>query len=283
MYISKEIQAIREILNLSQEELSKRIDVSFKTINRWETGVEEASLESVERIYTFAYENKIYLNQIFEEILLDEYQIKNKIVLFHGTKSKLDLPLDLSHSKTNNDFGIGFYLGTNFKQASMYIANSNSSSIYDFCLNLEGLNKIELDVSTEWMLSIAYFRGWLNQYSNSKLIKEIASKVNNSDIVIAPIADNRMFDIISEFARGEISDEQCKHALAATSLGKQYVIRSEKALSRLSLIRISFLSKIEKNYYVMQKLEETLNGINKARISRKEYRNKGLYVDELLK
>lgn len=44
-------------------------------------------------------------------------------------------------------------------------------------------------------LAIAYFRGKLDKYKNHKLIESIVNKVKESDYIVAPIADNRMFRI----------------------------------------------------------------------------------------
>ena len=87
------------------------------------------------------------------------------------------------------------------------------------------------------MIAIAYFRGWLNDYKDSPLIKRLVSKLSDYDVIIAPIADNRMFDIIAEFVENEITDEQCRHALAATNLGFQYVLKTNKTLKMLSFLK----------------------------------------------
>ena len=78
------------------------------------------------------------------------------------------------------------------------------------------------------MLVIAYYRGWLTQYKHNEIIDKIVKKVENVDVIIAPIADNRMFDLISKFVDGSVTNEQCEHALAATNLSNQYVIKTTK-------------------------------------------------------
>ena len=47
-----------------------------------------------------------------------------------------------------------------------------------------------------------------------------------------------MFQIINSFIEGELTDEQCKHCLAATNLGMQYIFVSEKAVSQAKLIGV---------------------------------------------
>lgn len=284
MNVVKELIIIRELLGITQEELAKKIGVSFETINRWEKDKNEIEIKNINKLYNFAFENKIYINSIYELLFLEEFQKDTNKVLFHGSKSnEINFPLDLSYSKLNNDFGVGFYLGENYRQAATYIANGNSGSVYAFNLNLNGLRIKKFNVDKEWMIAIAYYRGWLKEYLNHPYVEKILSSVDEHDIIIAPIADNRMFDIISEFVRGEITDSQCEHALAATNLGFQYVLKSENALKNISLIKPLYVCSREKEKLVNLRLEMNDLSQDKVRVARIEYRGKGQYIDELLK
>ena len=49
-----------------------------------------------------------------------------------------------------------------------------------------------------------------------------------ADLIIAPIADNRMFTIMGQFANGDITDIEAQHALLTSRLGKQYVFKPPK-------------------------------------------------------
>lgn len=284
MNVVKELIIIRELLGITQEELAKKLGVSFETINRWEKDKNEIEIKNINKLYNFAFENKIYINSIYELLFLEEFQKDTNKVLFHGSKSnEINFPLDLSYSKLNNDFGVGFYLGENYRQAATYIANGNSVSVYAFNLNLNGLRIKKFNVDKEWMIAIAYYRGWLKEYLNHPYVDKIISSVNEHDVIIAPIADNRMFDIISEFVRGEITDLQCEHALAATNLGFQYVLKSENALKNISLIKPLYVCSREKEKLVNLRLEMSDLSQDKVRVARIEYRGKGQYIDELLK
>lgn len=280
--LKKEIIAIRELLNLTQSEFANLIKVSYETINRWESEKNDVEDYNVEKVYSFAFKNKIYINKIYEQLYKENESNTNK-VLFHGCKQKITFPLDLLHSKSNNDFGIAFYMGENLKQASTYICNSSSSKVYAFNLNISNLKIKRFDVSREWMLAIAYYRGWIENYKNHKIIQKIIDDVNSNDVIIAPIADNKMFDIISEFVRGEITDLQCEHALAATNLGMQYVLRTKKALNNISLISLCYISIPEKEACIKERLDMNSLCQDKVKIARIEYRGKGHYIDELLK
>ena len=129
MHISKELKVIRELLSLTQGDLGLIIGVSLDTINRWENEKNEIEDNNIELIYNFAFENGIKINKIYEQILFEDCMKNNTKLLFHGAKNKITMPIDLKHSKENNDFGVGFYLGENFEQASTYITNTISTYI----------------------------------------------------------------------------------------------------------------------------------------------------------
>ena len=283
MRISDDVKIIREILNLSQEELAEKINIPYEVINNWERKGIVPEDKSIDILYSFAFEAKLYINNIHEQMLIDEYSHDDNIVLFHGSKNKIIDKLDLKHSKNNNDFGVGFYLGESFKQAATYISNDKSHYIYCYSLNTKDLNILKFDVSEEWMFAIAYYRGWIDEYKDNKMIKDIINKVEEADVIIAPIADNNMFNLIGEFVSGMITNMQCKHALSATNLGYQYVIKNEKILARLNLLDELFLCNEEKKYYIDVRREANDIGFNKVKVVRIEYKNKGKYIEEILK
>lgn len=283
MHISKELKVIREILSLTQKDLALIIGVSLDTISRWENEKTDIEDKNIELIYNYAFEKGIYINKIYEQIIFEDCEKINSKLLFHGAKNIIDFPLDFKYSRENNDFGKGFYLGETFEQASTYIANTSSKYVYAFSLDIKKIKIEKFNVNTEWMLAIAYYRGWLTQYKHNEIINDIIQKVENADIIIAPIADNRMFDIISEFVDGTITNEQCEHALAATNLGNQYVIKATTVLSKLKFIRVFFLSSKEKEKYKNNRLENNNINLNKVKVARIEYRGKGQYIDELMK
>ena len=132
------------------------------------------------------------------------------------------------------------------------------------------------------MMTIAYYRGTLDNYKNHKIVQKIIKDLRDCDYIIAPIADNRMFKIIDSFIQGEITDEQCKHCLAATNLGKQYVFVSDLAIFQLKIVEHVYLSDNEKNYYKKIRSSDSKLGDDKVKLARIQYRGKGKYIDEIL-
>ncbi len=207
---------------------------------------------------------------------------ENEKLLFHGAKDKIIGDIDIHKGRMNNDFGQGFYTGENYNQAITFVSNYDNSSVYYIRFNDLDLKVKRYQVNQEWMMTIAYYRGTLDKYKNHPYIKEIVSEFRNCDYIISPIADNRMFQIINAFINGEITDEQCKHCLAATNLGMQYIFISDKAVSNLEIVERCYISELEKKYYRNVRAQETYLGDNKVKLARKQYRGKGKYIDEIL-
>ena len=284
MNLTNDISIICGVLQLSEAELAKKLGVSIETIDNWKKGINEPSAANLEKFYSFVYSSKIKLNNVYEQLFKEEKETDENVVLFHGAKKDFSLPIDfLSNSKATNDFGVGFYLGETFEQAANYISVLNRNFVYCFCLNTKKLKIYKFGVDTEWMIAIAYHRGWLENYKNSPLVEKIVGKLPSYDIIIAPIADNRMFDIIAEFVEGEITDEQCKHALSATNLGFQYVLKTSKALEGIELLREMYVCEKEKSMCLENRRLLAENGSQKVKIARIKYKNQGHYIEEILK
>ena len=279
--IGEDMKIVRELLNITQEELADAIEVETLTIKRIENGITRTSKRTHDLFYDFVYKKKIYLNKIKEMFYKEE--LTNEILLFHGAKSAILGDINISKSRKNNDFGQGFYCGESYEQSASFVENFENSSVYYFSFDTSNLKCMKYDVNREWMLTIAYFRETLNEYKDSYDIKKLISKLNNIDYVIAPIADNKMFRIIDSFINGEITDEQCKHCLAATNLGYQYVLLNDKAISNLKMLERCYLSNEERSNYKKNKIEDNKISEDKVKLARIQYRGKGLYIDEILK
>lgn len=284
MDVSKEIITLCKVLNLSETELANDLGVTFETINRWKNNKNIIDLTNLEKLYSYSYSKGIRFNNIYEQFYKEDYSNNDNLILFHGAKKEFRLPLDFNkNSKTTNDFGVGFYLEETFEQAANYISFLEASFVYCFKLDLKELKIYKFEVNTEWMIAIAYFRGWIRDYKECDVVKNILEKLNDCDVIIAPVADNRMFDIIADFVEGNITDEVCKHSLAATNLGFQYVLKTEKAILKTTTIKEMFVCKKEKDECVKKRVSLTESGLEKVKIAKIEYKGKGKYFQEIVK
>lgn len=272
---------LREMRQLSQAELADQLGVGIATINRWENKNKEPTEENLERFYAYAYHSGIRLNRIKEQFYREELE-NDAILLFHGAKTTIDGEIRADVSRHNNDFGQGFYMGESFRQAALFVSNFESSSVYCIRFRNRGLIGVSYSVNTEWMLTIACFRGRLKGRISAEKQAQICKKANQSDYIVAPIADNRMYQIIDSFIDGEITDEQCRHALAATELGMQYVIKTERAAKCANALERCYLCSEEKKDYYTARSDNFRAAEDKVRAARIKYRGKGKYIDELL-
>lgn len=279
--INEDLKLIREMLEISQDEMAISIGVDKKTITRIENSINYPSSETLEKIYDFAYKKGIKINKI-KEMMYKEESPRLKII-FHGSKNMIEGTISPNYGRLNNDFGSGFYCGESIEQTTSFGSRFKDSSIYILKFDEKDLKFVNFDVNQEWMLAVAYFRGRLQEYENNILIQNIINKVKNSDYIIAPIADNRMFRIMDRFIDGEITDEQCKHCLAATNLGKQYVLLTEKATSKVDILERCYISKAERENYLTQKQAEINDSDNKVKFSLIKYKREGKYIEEILK
>ena len=259
------------------DEIAKLTTISRTTIYEI-LRLNNIALSVYEKFYSYIYNIGYRINSVKED-LLKETSLKK--VLFHGSKRGLE-NISIEGSKKNCDFGQGFYLGETYEQALSFVCENKQSSVYSFTCDLENLNVLEFNCSLEWMLAICYYRGTLGIFSDSTIVKEIIQKINDADVIIAPIADNRMFYIMTLFAGGEINANVALHSLSASKLGKQYIFKTQKALKQIVPIEKYYLCQEEKDDTIKKLSMRTLEIETKLKLSKREFRE-GLFIEELLK
>ena len=222
---NEDISIMKEIFGVSEEELFKLAD-----INNIDTK------ENLDKLYNYCYNHDLYINDIKWQELRELFDNTSNQVLCHGSRTGIKGKLRVDLSVGNNDFGPGFYIGETMKQAGMFVADDDDSSIYLILFKPKGLKYTTFRVDTDWMLGVAYYRGTLGKYENNPRVQRIVNKVENADYVVAPIADNRMFELIDAFINKELTDKQTLYALSANYLGMQYVLKTEKCVNQCTIL-----------------------------------------------
>lgn len=273
-----------DFFGITKEELAKNVGVSRVFLDQILDGQTGCSNQSLEKFYTYFYNNeyRFDLNRTKEMMYKDD--AGERILLFHGAKDSIEGEIDNTHSSLPKDFGSAFYTGESLEQAATWVCNFQSSSVYAFYLKKNNkLKVLNLKANRDWLYIIMYYRNAFKDYEIIDEIKSLVDKVEKSDLIIAPIADNEMFRTIDSFSRGEITDEACLHAVSATNLGVQYVFKSKKACDMLETIDRLYLCEKERNKYSELKSALSNEGIQKARMALIKYRREGKYFDELFK
>ena len=114
------------------------------------------------------------------------------------------------------------------------------------------------------------------------MVQDIVKRIEEADIIIAPIADNKMFYVMSQFAEGEINADVAIHSLSASRLGLQYIIKTDRALKNLVPIERYYLSVPERKDCRSALIERGYEIDTKLKLAKREFKT-GLYIEELLK
>lgn len=275
--VINDIDFFVEAERMSIDDFSKHSKISRNTI--YEIRKNGYTTKNVyEKIYNYIYSKGYRINIVKEQLLKED---SKNIILFHGSRNGLNI-VDTNGSRNNCDFGNGFYLGENYSNALAFVHESNNSSIYSFEINIDDLKVYKFECSLDWMLAICYFRGTLEKYKDSKKIKSIIESIMNVDLIIAPIADNRMFHIMNQFAEGDINANVALHSLSASHLGLQYVLKTDKAINKLKPIEKYYLSESEKRDCQNLLVNRSAQINTKLNLSKRQYKD-GLYIEEILK
>lgn len=274
--IKKDIGFILESEKINSTELSERTKVSRTTLD----GIEKqgkARDDVCEKIYAYAYENKYRINSVKEELIKEKYQD----VLFHGSKYGLS-EVTISGSRDNDDFGKGFYLGETYNQALSFVCEKEKSCVYSFGYSLADLKIKRFECDLEWMLAICYYRGTLKEFQLNSMIDRVVADIEAADVIIAPIADNKMFYVMAQFTEGEINADVALHSLSASKLGRQFIFKTEKALQKLVPIEKFYISNPEREDCRRVLNERSYEIDTKLKLAKREFKT-GLYIEEILK
>lgn len=158
------------------------------------------------------------------------------MILYHG--STVDITqIDLSKSKPNKDFGSGFYLSADKKQAEE-LAEYKAFQVGGTPI----LNIFEFDESllTEDSLKILRFEGYSKEWVEfvfSNRSSATGGSTHDYDIVIGPIANDRVGVQVRRYLEHEITLEVFLENLKyMKGITIQYFFGTDKAISLLRKI-----------------------------------------------
>lgn len=279
------IKQIREYLNMCQTELAEQLNVTFATVNRWENGRAVPNKLAQTKLYEICKKNDvpvydITLNRIAaaaETVPISE----GRVLLYHGSKSGIKGKIE-PKSRSQCDFGKGFYMGTDPSQALTLICDYDKSKFYIVSVDTTDLKTIEVPADIDWAMLVAYHRGRMDTIKGTPLYEKYRKMSENKDIVIGSIANDRMFYVIDNFFIGNITDAALVGSLSALQLGKQYVAITQKGCDAIRIEAEIELSYLERMF--IQKVAEAnrAKGVSLANSICKNYRREGLFFDEIL-
>lgn len=274
--VKEDIDFIKDIEKITDSDLASKTKISRTTLE--EISKTGKTTDGVyEKFYSFVYESGYRINSVKEELLKE----KDDKTLFHGSKYGLS-EISVENTRSNCDFGKGFYLGETYNQALSFVCENEKSSVYSFNYSLDGLKVKKFNCDLDWMIAICYYRGTLKDYSDKKIVKKVVSEIEKSDVVIAPIADNKMFYIMAQFTEGEINADVALHSLSASKLGNQYIFKTEKSLDNLVPLEKYYLCIPEREDCRRYLNERSFEIDTKLKLAKREFKN-GLFIEEIFK
>ena len=160
--------------------------------------------------------------------------------LYHGTDSFFARP-DLSRCRPFKDFGRGFYLTPDLavakRMAERCVERSDWQGapkyvyVYDFDdsdLSLLNIRRFSPTVNEDFAMFVM-----ANRQLRTTAMDH--NRDNRHDIVIGPIADDKMGVLFRRFEDGEVTLEYLMRELKFKKLSMQYSFHTNKALSKLTL------------------------------------------------
>lgn len=166
-----------------------------------------------------------------------------RLIIYHGSKNIIEKPY-YHGGKLQNDYGYGFYCTESLELVKEWASSNKEVNGYanKYSIDLDGL-KI-LDLSNEkysilnWIAILLKFRTFdlsneMSIKAKEYLLNNFYIDVNDYDIVIGYRADDSYFSFAKDFLNNTISVQKLKKAMELGKLGKQVVIISELAFTKL--------------------------------------------------
>ena len=275
------IKAIRFAANMNQEQFASALGTTPLSINRWENGKTLPNRMAQTQLYNFCKERNIDVAQLIIETKTYA-DTDNKLILYHG--SKKGIVGDIAPiSRSECDFGSGFYMGTNTLQPLTLVCNEDKPRFYTVELNMTGLKVLTVEIGMDWAMLIAYYRKEMESAKGTPIYEKYAHMADGYDVIIGYIANDRMYIELSRFFNKTLTDVALIHCLSALDLGKQYVAISEKACKQIKILKEEPLSGLELSLLKDMSAERRKEGIALAEEIEVKYRREGRFFDEILK
>ena len=165
--------------------------------------------------------------------------------LFHGSDHVVESPR-FGLGKPYNDYGLGFYCTEHADMAGEWAVGFNRDGfINEYILDTDGLTSIDLnspEFTTLHWLAVLLQNRWFDVRSpianeaREYLIDNFIVDLSHADIVEGYRADDSYFAFAQDFINGTISYRQLGNAMKLGDLGKQVMVKSRKAFSRLAFV-----------------------------------------------
>jgi len=278
MNIPEIIKEMRKRTGDSQKELAAALHVSFATVNRWETGRCEPTPIAMDGLRAYCKRRGIDFAEFEGNTIRTGHET---VLLYHGSKAGITGDIE-PISRELCDFGKGFYMGTEQMQPLTLICNFPEAKLYTVKADLTGLRILDIAISIDWALLIAYYRGKMESAKGSAIYKKYTEMADDCDMIIGYIANDRMFFVLDRFFSGEITDIALVNSLSALKLGKQYVALTDEACWQIEIMEEKAIGEVERDELRKTSEAHRQEGIRQADEICRKYRRDGRFFDEII-
>lgn len=216
------------------------------------------------------------------EKLRDELSSASEFLLYHGSDGGLHEKISCKKNVGACDFGSGFYTGDNLNQAENRVANKKDAYLYTFKFDAKDYSVFDFkDDVVLWALYVGHNRKYIDTIPSN--FSEKFSNIDESDIIVGYIADDKISYVFRDFLDGNITDVCLAECLKLVKYGKQYVFKTQSAIDDcLMPYRNYKLTTSMKKASVQwsSTLKNNLD-IQLARL-KKKYRGSGKFIDEYI-
>lgn len=151
--------------------------------------------------------------------------------VYHGSYCEVDKP-SLDNGRVDADFGIGFYVTSDFAMAEKWASRKKKAIINEYVLDMDKLNAYTYPLNEEWLDFIIQNRTGDNPDLSS----------NKFDLLIGATADDKLFATIEQYESGFIDADTAVEVLNCMQVGQQICVRTERGLDNLHFSRSIELS-----------------------------------------
>lgn len=284
--MQKLVKHIRDYLGLSQADFAEKLGVNFATVNRWENGRAIPTKLAQAKLYDYCKEQGVPVYRFVLDKIENEVKSVNledgRILLYHGSKKGIHGEI-APISRSECDFGKGFYMGTAPLQPLTLVCSEEKPVFYTVELDLKDLKVLTVDIDMDWAMLIAYYRKEMEKAKGTAIYEKYAKMARGYDVIVGYIANDRMYTELSRFFGRTLTDVALINCLSALDLGKQYVAVSEKACKQVKIVSENPISYLELAVLKDMSVARRNEGIALAEEIEVKYRREGKYFDEILR
>lgn len=215
---------------------------------------------------------------------------KKSIILYHASTMEVRKPQwDYSQNSSSalesitSDFGVGFYMSEDIEQPIKLVCSRGKVVLNKYEVDLTGLKVKTFGLDDEWLLTVAFHRRNFKKQKNLHQLRDYyRGELEKYDVIVGPIADDRMFTTIQAFITSTLTDVVTIKSMDIMGYSNQYTFKSDKGCSRIKFLGSKELNEEEIEKY--QRIVDTERESMEERLGdiRTEYFREGKLFREIL-